>query len=52
MPRFEVTSAITIAFDAESKEEARYLVESGETPRDHELIAAFVSNVDPVVKDI
>jgi len=51
MPRFEVTSKITIAFDADSKEQAKFLVESGETPRDHELIAAFVSDVDQVITE-
>ena len=52
MPRFEVTSKITIAFDADSKEQAKFLVESGETPRDHELIAAFVSDVDQVMENV
>jgi len=52
MPRFEVTSVITVAFDAEDAAEARYLVESGETPRDHILLAAAVSTVDRVVEEI
>ena len=50
MPKFEVTQTIIIAFDAETAEEAKYLVESGETPRDHELVSAFVSYVEELPK--
>lgn len=51
MPRFEVASRITYQFDAKDREEARYLVENGEMPRDHELIDARVVEVSRVVTE-
>ena len=48
MPRFEVTTKTIVAFDADSIDAARYLVENGETPRDHDLVAAFISKIERV----
>lgn len=50
MPRFEVTISVVYAFNAKDAAEAKYLVESGETPRNAEIIAEFVSNVDAVLE--
>jgi hypothetical protein len=48
MPKFEVTTVTAISFEAESADEARYLVENGETPRDHELVAVFISTIEEI----
>ncbi len=49
MPRFEVRVSTLFQFDAQDKQEARWLVENGEMPRDHELIGARVTDVVRVI---
>lgn len=51
MPRFEVRVSICYQFDAKDKVEARWLVENGEMPRDHEVIGARVVEVSRIVTE-
>lgn len=42
MAKFQVTVATVYEFDAESKEDARWLVENGEMPSNHTVEDAYV----------
>jgi hypothetical protein len=46
MPRFEVTVTTIFSFESDCAENARYDVENGEMPRNHEVVDSYVSSVN------
>lgn len=48
MPLFQVTTATVFQFIAEDKEEAKWLVQNGEMPRDHTMEDAYIVAVERV----
>lgn len=46
MPRFEVTVTTIYSFESDCAENAMYDIENGEMPKNHEIVAAYVSSVD------
>ncbi len=48
MPKFEVRVVSYYQFDAKDAEEAKWLIENGEMPRDHEITDVYTDRVTRV----